>query len=225
MSNEAITWAYRQTITNGSKFVLVALADMADEAHSCYPGQTKLAQMTGQSDRTVRRQLAELELAGYITRRRRFDKHGHRTSDRYTLPVDADVLAIPTGQNDLSYGLPAKLTTGQNDRRTDSTVPTGHDDRVSLRGTQRTPQPPANNGGAGGRKDERGHCGKHVKYRDDCDRCRNVERARNAEREAAKLAAAQALADCPRCDPDGWVLADDGAPTARKCREHRREAS
>jgi ribosomal protein L44E len=222
MSNEAITWAYRQDITNGAKFVLVALADMADEAHSCYPGQAKLAQMTGQSERTVRRQLAELEIAGYITRARRFDKAGHRTSDRYKLPVDADVLAIPTGQNDQSYGQPANSTTGRNDRRSDSTVPTGQRDRVSLRGTQRSPQPPAEAGGAGAPNDERGHCTKHAKFRNRCDACSTAAKREQAKRSTAKEAAAAALAECGRCDPDGWVLADDGAPTASKCRDHRR---
>lgn len=217
MSNEAITWAYRQNITNGSKFVLVALADMADEAHSCYPGQAKLAQMTGQSERTVRRQLAELEIAGYLTRARRFDKRGHRTSDRYVLPVDADVLAIPTGQNDPSYGLPAKLATGQNDRRSDTTVPTGHGDRVTQRGTLRTPQPPAK-AGAGAPA----HCAKHRRHRDTCDGCRRAENFRLNEIAKKRQEAETALAECVRCDPDGWLLADDGSPTARKCREHRR---
>lgn len=103
MSNEAITWAYRQAIANAAmKFVLLALADMADEDNSCYPGQSKLAVMTGQSARTVRRHLADLEAGGFIARARRFDERGHRTSDRYVLPLK---------------GLPVNLTTGQSDHR------------------------------------------------------------------------------------------------------------
>lgn len=138
MSNEAITWAYAQPITTGAKFVLVALADMADEAHSCYPGQAKLAAMTGQGVRTVRRQLLELEVGGFLSRGRRFDAAGHRTSDRYVLPVGKE---IPTGQIDRRPKQPqAKLTAGQIDQRPsvqslpaiyDS--PTGQNGQVSLR--------------------------------------------------------------------------------------------
>lgn len=90
MSNRAITWAYRQELPCGAKFVLVALADMADEAHSCYPGQALLASMTGQAERTVRRHLESLESAGLITRAARRTGAGVRTSDRYVLVVEDD---------------------------------------------------------------------------------------------------------------------------------------
>jgi hypothetical protein len=149
VSNEAINWAYRQQIKNSSmKFVLLALADMADEDHSCYPGQQKLADMTGSNVRTVRRHLKELEIGGYLRRLRRFDQFGHRTSDRYALLVGAE---IPTGQNDRRSDQPAvNATRGQNDQRSDSTslpgdfvTPTGQSDRVSLREPTKNPQKPA----------------------------------------------------------------------------------
>jgi len=138
VSNEAITWAYQQPITTGAKFVLVALADLADEGHSCYPGQAKLASMTGQGERTVRRQLLELQAAGYLARMRRFDAQGHRTSDRYVLAVGQ---VIPTGQNGHRPDRPAaRSTSGQNDLRPFTTVlpaiddsPTGQNGQVSLR--------------------------------------------------------------------------------------------
>jgi len=115
MSNEAITWAYGQPIANAAmKFVLLALADMADEANSCYPGQSKLAVMTGQSARTVRRHLADLEAAGFIARARRFDDQGHRTSDRYVLPVKSLPVNLTTGQVGHRSEQPeVNLTTGQ----------------------------------------------------------------------------------------------------------------
>lgn len=166
MSNVAITWAYRQKIIGGAKFVLVALADHADENHSCFPGQKKLAEMTGQSERTVRRQLAELELQGLISRSRRFTSGGHRTSDRYTLPVDSDVL-IPTGQDDQrSHGPAVKPATGQRSRRPNRVSPTGHSDRVSLSEPPKTPRPPAKAGVAGAP-----HCRRHSRYRNACDEC------------------------------------------------------
>lgn len=137
MSNEAITWAYAQPVGPSAKFILVALADMADEGHSCYPGQEKLAKMTGHGVRTVRRQLLELEIGGYLHRERRFDSSGHRTSDRYVLPVGQK---IPTGQSDLRPKRPAaKMTSGQNDLRPEPTSlaaihdsPTGQIGQVSL---------------------------------------------------------------------------------------------
>lgn len=146
MSNEAITWAYRQTMPSpGAKFVLVALADMADENDSCYPGQRRLAIMTGQSERTVRRELAELELAGLIVRTRRFDVAGHRTSDRYVLPVNQK---IPTGQSDhRSNKPPVTVTTGQDDHRPPEDGlpatrgrPTGQSDQVTQREPSSNPQ-------------------------------------------------------------------------------------
>ena len=47
MSHAATAWAYAAQIRSaGRKFVLVALADFADEAWSCFPGQERLADMT-----------------------------------------------------------------------------------------------------------------------------------------------------------------------------------
>lgn len=95
MSHQATSWAYRQEInSSGVKFVLVALADFADEAWSCYPGQDRLAKMTGQSVSSVGRHLKWLEANGYLTRQRRSTTGGHRTSDRYVLSGSD----VPTGQ-------------------------------------------------------------------------------------------------------------------------------
>lgn len=91
MSFEATAWAYRQDLPVGRKFLLVALANYADEDHTCYPGQAKLAAMTGQGERTVRRLLALLEADGYIVREHRQYADGHRNSDRYTLAVGRDI--------------------------------------------------------------------------------------------------------------------------------------
>jgi DNA-binding transcriptional ArsR family regulator len=126
VSNDAITWAYRQqTRTSGAKFVLVVLADFADEAGSCFPGQALLAERTGQGERTVRRQVIELEEAGLIAREHRYDREGQRTSDRYRLQM-------ATGQNDRKA--PEAALPANGDRLPaiyDST--TGQDGRVTLR--------------------------------------------------------------------------------------------
>lgn len=109
MSHTATTWAYRQEIaSSGAKFVLVALADFADESGSCYPGQKRLAEMTGQSVSSVGRHLKALEKAGLVSRQRRSSDGGFRTSDRYVLPVN-----LPTGQDAYKADQPAP--TGQTD--------------------------------------------------------------------------------------------------------------
>lgn len=95
MSNEAINWAFRQKVPSTEKFVLVVLADYADEEGSCFPGQKRIAEKVGGSERTVRRSLKSLEARGLIRRERRSRGDGSRSSDRYVLPVN-----MPTGHFD-----------------------------------------------------------------------------------------------------------------------------
>lgn len=143
MSYKATGWAYELPLKGPAKPVLTALADFADEAGSCYPGQEKLCQMTGLSIRTLRRALERLERMGLIARERRFDQYGHRTSDRYYLQLDVQSLpvTVTAGQSDLgseSPSLPVR-----------ESIPTGHSDRVTIRrtisdpsgGTKTSPSP------------------------------------------------------------------------------------
>lgn len=88
MSNKAITWAYAQDVGScGAKFVLVTLADFADEKNSCFPSHDLLADLTCQSRSGVMKQLHQLEELGLIKSQRRADKKGHRTSNRYVLSM------------------------------------------------------------------------------------------------------------------------------------------
>lgn len=91
MSYRATNWAYDMKITGPQKPVLVALADMADEAATCFPGQGRIAEMTGLSTATVARAISKLESQGLISRTRRVDQFGHRTSDRYQLHLTVTV--------------------------------------------------------------------------------------------------------------------------------------
>lgn len=96
MSIQALAWA--RTVTTGTsnrKLVLWVLADYADEAWSCYPGQKRIAAETELGERTVRRVLAELETAGLITRQERRRDDGYRTSDRIVLQPGAISPANP----------------------------------------------------------------------------------------------------------------------------------
>jgi hypothetical protein len=92
VSYKATNWAYELPLVGPQKFVLVALADMADEANSCYPGQKRLVAMTGFAEKTVRRALASLEDSGLLRREQRHGAFGYRTSDRYTLNVGVQML-------------------------------------------------------------------------------------------------------------------------------------
>lgn len=101
------------------KFVLVALADMADDKESCYPGQERLARMTGTSVSTVRRAVKSLEEMGALSRQARGVAGGGRTSDRYVLNTNR---SICTGRGNRSDegGIPVTVTaeTGHSDRGT-----------------------------------------------------------------------------------------------------------
>jgi DNA-binding transcriptional ArsR family regulator len=97
MSIDALNWAFAIDIRPaGRKFVLVALANFADEANTCFPGQQLLAKRTGQSVRAVRAHLEALEAAGLISRCTRRRSDGSWTSDRFQLNLETMNLA--TGQ-------------------------------------------------------------------------------------------------------------------------------
>ena len=77
MAYKATHWAWELDLRMPEKFVLVALADMADEAFSCFPGQKRLARMTGASVRTVGRVkdglMTEKDWERFAQRRRNVD--------------------------------------------------------------------------------------------------------------------------------------------------------
>lgn len=87
MAYQATSWAWSLRIPFGKKIVLLALADMADEEFSCYPGQKRLSSMASMSVSTVARALEGLEEDGLIRREPRFRENGSRTSDRFYLNV------------------------------------------------------------------------------------------------------------------------------------------
>ena len=54
MSNEAITWAWKQQVGPREKLLLICLADAAnDEDWQCWPSQRHIAEKTGYSIATV----------------------------------------------------------------------------------------------------------------------------------------------------------------------------
>lgn len=175
MSYKATNWAYEMKLSSPMKPVLVALADMADEAATCFPGQERLGEMTGLSVKTVARALRKLEVLGLISRARRYDQFGHRTSDRYRLHLSVTVPeslpdTLPTRH--IAYkALSPSLTDSQS-------LPTGHSDRLTIR------EPSENHQGGPQLSPT---CGKHPEgTTTNCRACGDARRQFDAQRQTAK---------------------------------------
>lgn len=86
MSWKALEWATESHVgSSAAKFMLILLANKADEDFSCYPSIRTLMAESDASRSTVLRTLRELETAGFITRRPQFHDSGARRSTRYYL--------------------------------------------------------------------------------------------------------------------------------------------
>ncbi len=58
---EAVTWALQQPLSDpGTKLVLVAIANLADKQHRCFPGRAHLAAVSGQEIEKVATDLRAL---------------------------------------------------------------------------------------------------------------------------------------------------------------------
>ena len=86
MSWAALAWATDSDIAHPvAKFILVLLANKADENFSCYPSIRTLMVESGAGRSTVLRALSYLETHGFISRRPQFHDSGARRSTRYYL--------------------------------------------------------------------------------------------------------------------------------------------
>ncbi|SDQ74020.1 helix-turn-helix domain-containing protein [Pseudovibrio sp. Tun.PSC04-5.I4] len=101
MSVQAITWAYgRSDITDPiEKFVLITIANFADEYGLCWPSQATLQEACCCSERKLRNCLTHLEALGLITRYQRRRANGSRRSDIFALSGFAERKPI-TDKND-----------------------------------------------------------------------------------------------------------------------------
>lgn len=113
MSLEATIWAWEQvrSLDPRSALVLLRLADyVRPHERTCFPGQARLAEETGQSERTVRRAIHDLEQRELIQRHRRMHPEGGRKSDEYELYGPAFVGPEDLPANLAGMGLPALIT-------------------------------------------------------------------------------------------------------------------
>lgn len=100
MSVDALRWAFHLPLHGAAKSVLLALADHADQDHSCWPSVARIALFAGVSDRGVLRAVKELQDRGVlaITRAR-----GRR--NRYVLAVGDDALPADAATNAEGLGV------------------------------------------------------------------------------------------------------------------------
>jgi hypothetical protein len=117
VSNDAITWALGTERPPTERFVLVVLADLANDKCNdiCYPGVPYIMKRTGLSRASVMRSLKSLERDGLISVKARCTEKGRQTSNLYTVNwrpagvVGAAVLvpdARPAGPKDLHSAAP-----------------------------------------------------------------------------------------------------------------------
>ncbi len=85
-----MNWAWRQTLPSTQKFVLLALADMADDDGVCWPSISTLAKRCAMSTRTVRRTLQDLIKTDLLQCEPRYRGDGSTTSNRYVLNLRGD---------------------------------------------------------------------------------------------------------------------------------------
>lgn len=88
MSVQAITHALAvKGLGPSEKLLLLVLANYADEHNRCWPSQSRLAEDTGLTDRTIRTVLASLEAKGLLSRVTRNRRDGSRGTDVITLEL------------------------------------------------------------------------------------------------------------------------------------------
>ena len=86
MSVKYIVWAFDQAgLPHGPKFVLVALADIANDDGWAYPGTRKISEKVGMVRTTVSRHLRHLEELELISIEARTGQGGRQTSNGYQL--------------------------------------------------------------------------------------------------------------------------------------------
>lgn len=101
MSIKALNWALNRPEINetATAFVLLVVANYADESGFSYPSQTNIAVKTRLSVRTVQRHLIILESLGLIAREMRRSTDGRRAADGYQILHQHDTMS-PSNQHD-----------------------------------------------------------------------------------------------------------------------------
>lgn len=87
MSIRAMVWAFEQELPCATKFVLVALADAADQDGKCWPSQAAIAKKCGLSRQHVNNIIGDLEVKGFVSHSNRRRDDGAVSSCEYSLNI------------------------------------------------------------------------------------------------------------------------------------------
>ena len=105
MSLKATSWAWEiptKEIGMTNKFVLLALADYANQEGVCFPSQATLGDKVDLSERSVRTALGELEALGLISRESRSSTGGRRSdSIRLSFSAPCNRKNLPVAQPEI----------------------------------------------------------------------------------------------------------------------------
>lgn len=93
MSFQAMAWALKQPAKTSEKFLLIVIANYADEHGQAWPSVERLCKDTGMSRATVQRSLRKLEKNGYVTREKRV-RGQLQTSNLYRLKAKISAASI-----------------------------------------------------------------------------------------------------------------------------------
>jgi hypothetical protein len=98
----ALVWELRLPPTQ--KFVLMAIADEANDEGYCFPSHRHLAQKCSINERSVRRMIGVSAADGYVVVKKRFTNRGARTSNGYQLTLDHPRTNCPGGPGATARG-------------------------------------------------------------------------------------------------------------------------
>lgn len=88
MSIAAMNWAWQLRLKSAIKFVLMALADAADDEGYCWPSISTIAKKTCMDERSVQRILRTLEEQELLVIEARFRNDGSSKSNGYKLAIN-----------------------------------------------------------------------------------------------------------------------------------------
>lgn len=99
-----MNWAWEQQLSPGSKLILMALADNADDQGYCWPKIKTIAAKCCVSERTARRTIKDLVDSCLLQISARFNAAGGQVSNGYTLTMSPPAKLSPTPSLTLEEG-------------------------------------------------------------------------------------------------------------------------
>ena len=132
---------WQSTLAPNERFVLLAVSDHLGSNEDCWPSLTRLATMTGLNERTIRRALTSLELAGHITVTRKPGRANRYRVIWETLPtLDTESTPLPRTESHPGHNVQGTPDTESTPLDTESNEADQEADQVNGSITPPTPQ-------------------------------------------------------------------------------------